>query len=96
MEALLKILSDTTSESRLRENASNILQLFSDLPPYSLFHEEDNKTLDAFEDLLVAFLSGGLQTRSAKQQQQTAGGPSLHNQATIFHLSPLPQSGLAV
>jgi hypothetical protein len=81
MEALQKLLAGTTTESRLRENASSILQLFSDLPPYSLFHEEDNKTLDAFEELLTTFLSGGGQPRSAKvSPQQPSTGPSLRSQ----------------
>jgi hypothetical protein len=81
MEALQKLLAGTTTESRLRENASSILQLFSDLPPYSLFHEEDNKTLDAFEELLTTFLSSGGQPRSAKASpQQPSTGPSLRSQ----------------
>lgn len=78
MQALVKVLSSTTSESQLRDNASNILQLFSDLPPYSLFHEDENKTLDAFEELLTSFLSGG-QARSAKQPSAVAT-PSLYSQ----------------
>jgi hypothetical protein len=87
MEALQQLLAKTTSESRLRENASSILQLFSDLPPYSLFHEEDNKTLDAFEELLTTFLSGNGQARSAKTntQQTQSTGPSLRSQVHTSH-----------
>ncbi len=64
LEALYQLLEKTTSENRLRENIPGILQLLSDLPPYSLFNEE-NTTLDTFEETLISFLE---KTDNAKQK----------------------------
>jgi len=73
MEALHQLLAKTTTENRLRENASSILQLFSDLPPYSLFHEDDNETLDAFGTLLTSVLNGRHTTKAKGRSQQGVG-----------------------
>jgi len=79
LETMYDLLKKTTSQRQLERNMQTIFGLFSDLPPYSLFHEKE-EVLDNFEDLLLAFL------RTEGKEKKGETDPHLYKQADALLL----------